>query len=98
MHRGSSKEAAAGRPTSEALRLCASPTARVRVTFEVVCARQVDRVELELEPGCTVGVALRALGLFREATSALIEGRSVPFDRPLVDGEHLELLRTFSGG
>jgi sulfur carrier protein ThiS len=65
---------------------------------EIIRAAAKDRREVYLESGARVRDALHAVGLFAEATSALIDGRSVPLDRPLRDGERLEVVRTFSGG
>ncbi len=98
MHRGSSKEVAGPTPPSEDLPLSASPAEGLRVTVEIVRAGSHDRRKVDLGKGAVVRDAIRAVGLFAEATSVLMDGRSVPLDRPLRDGDTLEVIRTFSGG
>ena len=98
MHRGSSKEVAGRTRPSEGLPLSASRGATITVTVEVARAADAGVTTLTLREGASVRDAIHAVGLAVEATSPLIHGRSVPADRPLQDGERVELLRTFSGG
>lgn len=98
MHRGSSKEVAGPTPSSEDLPLSASPPPYLHVTIELVRGAGIDRRMLDLPVGSLVRDAVRAVGAFPEASSALMDGRSVPLDRPLRDGECVQLVRTFSGG
>ena len=98
MHRGSSKEVGGRTLSSEPLPLSASRVATVTVIVEVIRAGQRDRQRVELPDGALVRHAVHAVGLFPEATSVLVEGCSVPLDRPLRPGESLQVVRTFSGG
>ena len=99
MHRGSSKEVTGSSPASEDLPLSAStrPSA-LHITVDVVRGGPAVRHALELPEGSVVRDALRAMGLFAESSSARVDGQPVPLDRPLHEGETLEVLRTFSGG
>ena len=97
MHRGSSKETAGTPPASEALPLSASPP-MLHVTVDLVRGGKSERRQFELPDGTVVRDAVRAAGGVPEASAAMIAGRSVPLDRPLRDGDLLEVVRTFSGG
>ncbi|MCD6461340.1 MAG: MoaD/ThiS family protein [Thermoplasmata archaeon] len=54
--------------------------------------------ELDLGEGATVLDAMKTLGVPPDVTIALMGGRPVPEDRPLSDGERLEMVTVVSGG
>lgn len=98
MHRGSSKEGSGPIRPSEDLPLSASHRPQVRARVVVIRAAAAQPQEFLLDSGATVRDALHAAGLFPEASSAWVGGTPVPLDRPVADGETIEVLRTFSGG
>lgn len=66
--------------------------ARLRIEVVQALPDRVERVRLELEPGATVGAALRAAGHAAHAPAGLY-GRRVPPDTPLADGDRVEVYR-----
>lgn len=67
-------------------------TAKLRIEVVRAMPGHAERVHLELEPGATVGVALRAAGHAPDAPAGLY-GRRVPPDTRLADGDRVELYR-----
>lgn len=54
--------------------------------------------EVDLPEGATADDAPRAVGIRPELVLVFREGRPVPGDAPLADGDRLRLLRVVSGG
>jgi len=53
---------------------------------------------VELEEGARIIDALRAAEIPPDITICMMNGRPVPVDTTLRDGERIEAVRTFSGG
>ncbi|HEX5093677.1 MAG TPA: RnfH family protein [Burkholderiales bacterium] len=66
--------------------------ARLRVEVIRALPGRHERVTLELEEGATVATALQAAGL-PAGDGVGIFGRRVALDRPLADGDRVELYR-----
>ncbi len=68
---------------------------RVHVSFR---PRRREPESLALPEGATVQDLLEAVGQPIDGTVAVRAGRPVPEDAPLVDGDEIVLLSSFSGG
>jgi putative ubiquitin-RnfH superfamily antitoxin RatB of RatAB toxin-antitoxin module len=66
--------------------------AKLRIEVVRALPGHAERMRLELEPGATVGTALRAAGHAVDAPAGL-HGRRVPPGTPLEDGDRVELYR-----
>jgi sulfur carrier protein ThiS len=60
----------------------------------------LDRLELELDEGATVGEVLEALEMEAENDSLLlvVNGRTATLEQELFDGDELRLMHAISGG
>jgi sulfur carrier protein ThiS len=71
---------------------------RCRVLVEVARGAAGTQRPMEVEPGTPIRGLVRALGFSPEGVAVLVDGRPVPLDGPLEDGQRLVIVPTFSGG
>ena len=98
MHRGSSKGARPVDRAAEHLPLSASPSATVRIEFEIARAGRSVTHHVEVPAGSSLRVALRSIGQPPEGCAVLEGDQPVPLDLPLHAAGRFTIVPTFSGG
>lgn len=68
------------------------------VEVELLRGARAPPRRLQLPPGSTLRDVVRAVGELAEGCAVLCEGSPQPLDEPLVEGSHLVVVPTFSGG
>ncbi len=69
----------------------------MRVTVTILPTKK-KTVSVELPDGSTVEDLVRALSYLPDGWIAVRDGRPIPVDEPLTDGDELKLISVVSGG